>query len=94
MDRVKESHFGVNVSGTLVNNSRFASDIDLIDEECGSVQQQFELTRNAAEEPGLTVNEGKMKKMVFGERHIEKIRLPITTIENLDKFDYLGSVIT
>ena len=38
MDHVKERKNGINISGTLLNNLRFADDIDLIDEDCSSLQ--------------------------------------------------------
>ena len=41
MDHLKESKYGINISGTIVNNLRFSDDIDLIDEECSSLQKQF-----------------------------------------------------
>ena len=55
MDHLKESKYGINISGTTVNNLRFADDIDLIGEKCSSLQKQFETTRLAAEETGLVV---------------------------------------
>ena len=95
MDHLKESKYGINISGTIVNNLRFVDDIDLIGEECSSLQKQFETTRIAAEETGLVVNATKTKTMVFGERNIEEAALMAgTTIENVDKFEYLGSLIT
>ena len=69
MDDLKESKSGINISGTIVNNLRFADGIDLIGEECSSLQKQFETTRIAAEETGLVVNAIKTKTMVFGERN-------------------------
>jgi hypothetical protein len=95
MDHVKESKCGVNISGTLVNNLRFADDIDLIDEECSSLQNQFDIIRIAAEQAGLVVNTTKTKTMVFGERSIEQpVKIQSSPIENVDKFEYLGSLIT
>ena len=95
MDHLKESKYGINISGTILNNLRFADDIDLIDEECSSLQKQFETSRIAAEEAGLIVNGTKTKTMVFNERNIEKaVQMADTTIENVDKFEYLGSLIT
>ena len=36
MDHRKESKCGIDISETILNNLRFADDIDLINEECGS----------------------------------------------------------
>jgi hypothetical protein len=95
MDQVKQNTCGVNISGIIVNNLRFADDIDLIDEEYSSLQNQTELVREAAEQAGLTVNTNKTKTMVFGERNIEHgIQIAGVTIENVEKFEYLGSLLT
>ena len=54
-------------NGTLVNNLRYADDIDLIDEDYRSLQEQLEKTRAVAEQAGLIVNVEKTKTMVFGD---------------------------
>ena len=75
MDHVKESNCGIRLGGTLLNNLRFADDIDLIDEDYKSLQEQGERTiRAAAEQAVLTVNIGKTKTVVFGDRKIEQKR--------------------
>ena len=92
---MKESNCGIRLGGTLVNNLRFAEDIDLIDEDCKSLQEQLEKTRAAAEQAGLTVNVGKSKSMLFGDRKIEQeIQIGSKSVENVDKFEYPGSLIT
>ena len=78
----------------LINNHRFADDIDLIDEEVSSLQQHIELAKTAAEQAGLILNINKMKNMVFGDRNIETSnQVAGPTIENIEKFTYLGSLI-
>ena len=95
MDHVKESNCGIRLSGVLVNNLRFADDINLIDEDYKSLQEQLEKTRAIAEQAGLFVNIEKTKTMVFGDRKIEQeIQIGDKNIENVDKFEYLGSLIT
>ena len=95
MDHVKESSCGIRLGGTLVNNLRFADDIDLIDEDFGSLQEQLEKTRVVAEQAGLIVNIGKTKTMVLGDRKIEQeIQIGGKNVENVDKFEYLRSLIT
>ena len=49
MDHVKESNCGIRLGGTLVNNLRFADDIDLINEDYKSLQEQLEKSRATAE---------------------------------------------
>ena len=95
MDHRKESNCGIRLGGTLVNKLRFAEDIDLINEDFKSLQEQLEKTRAAAAQAGLIVNVGKTKTMVLGDRKIEQeIQIGGKNLENVDKFEYLGSLIT
>ena len=68
MDHLRECKCGINISGTILNNLRFADDIDLIGEECSSLQKQFKTTRIAAEEAELVVSTAKKKTMMFGKK--------------------------
>ena len=72
MDHVKESNCKIRLSGTLVNDLRFADDINHIDEDYKFLQEQFKKTRVVAEQVGLIVNIGKTKTTVFGDRKIEQ----------------------
>ena len=95
MDQVRQNTCGINISGILINNLRFADDIDLIDEDVSSLQRQIELTKTAAEQAGLILNINKTKTMVFGGRNIDNsIQVAGNTIENVEKFEYLGSLLT
>ena len=95
MNHTKESNCGIRLGGTLVNNLRFADDIDLINENFKSLQEQLEKTRAAAAQAGLIVNVGKTKTMVLDDRKIEQeIQIGGKNVENVDKFEYLGSLIT
>ena len=95
MDQVRQNACGINIGGIRINNLRFADDIDLIDEDVSSLRSQIELTKEAAEQAGLLLNTNKTKTMVFGERNIESnIQVAGVTIENVEKFEYLGSLLT
>ena len=95
MDQVRQNTCGVNIGGISITNLRFADDIDLIDEDIDSLRRQIELTKNAAERGGLLLNTNKTKIMVFGERSIDdRIQVAGETIENVEKFEYLGSLLT
>ena len=95
MDQVRENAYGVNIGGIRITNLRFADDIDLIDEDVNSLQSQIEQTKEAAEQAGLLVHTKKTKTMVFGERNTDNnIQITGETIENVEKFEYLGSVLT
>ena len=53
MDKIKSKEMGVNVSGTLISNLRFADDIDLLNENCTLLHEQIEQLTRKAEETGL-----------------------------------------
>lgn len=95
MDKVNEIDSGINVSGKLVNNLRFADDIDIIQEDCDMLFDQTERLRIAAAQTGLIMNTGKTKTLVFGDRTIEKqMHIAGDVIENVEQFEYLGSLLT
>ncbi|CAF3536249.1 unnamed protein product [Rotaria socialis] len=95
MDKVMQTNDGINISRTLVNNLRFADDIDVLEEDCELLHQQTEQIRVAAEEAALIMNTKKTKTLVFGDRNIEKhVQIAETTRENVEQFEYLGSLIT
>ena len=95
MDKAMQINRGINISGTLVNNLRFADDIDILEEDCDSLHQQIEQLRVAAEEAGLLMNTKKTKTLVFGDRNIEKhVQIAGNIIENVEQFEYLGSLLT
>ena len=95
MDHVKETNCGLRLSETTVNNLRFADDIEMINEDYKSLQEQLEKTGVAAEQAGLIVNVGKIKIMVFGDKRIEQeIQIGGKNVENVEKFEYLGSLRT
>lgn len=48
MDLTQQNPYGVNLNGTLVNNLRFADDIDLIDEKFDNLVKQVETTTESA----------------------------------------------
>ena len=95
MDQVRQNACGINIGGIRINNLRFADDIDLIDEDVSSLRSQIEQTKEAAEQAGLLLNTNKTKTMIFGERNIDNnIQVAGETIENVEKFEYLGSLLT
>ena len=95
MDHLKESNCKIGLGGTLVNNLRFEDDIDLIDEDSKSLQEQDEKTRAATEQTVLIVSIGKTQIVVFDDRKIgQEIQIGGKNIENIDKFEYLGTLMT
>ncbi|CAF1270699.1 unnamed protein product [Adineta ricciae] len=95
MDKTTSTNNGANLSGTLVSNLRFADDIDLISENHIALQEQIQQLTTTAAEAGLLVNTRKTKTMVFGGRTIDmEMEIQGTTIENVEEFEYLGSLLT
>ncbi|CAF3702999.1 unnamed protein product, partial [Rotaria socialis] len=95
MDKAMQMDSGINISGTLVNNLRFADDIDIIQEDCDMLLEQIERLRAAAGQAGLAMNTEKTKTLVFGDRNIEKqMHIAGNQIENVEQFEYLGSLLT
>ena len=95
MDQVRENACGVNIDGIRINNLSFADDIDLTDEDVNSLRSQIQQTKDAAEQAGLLVHTDKTKTMVFGERNIDNnIEVARKNMENVEKFEYLGSLLT
>jgi hypothetical protein len=95
MDKTTSKNNGVNVSGTFINNLRFADDIDLLNENHISLQEQIGQLTKMAEEAGLVINTNKTKTMVFGGKNIDKqMKVKGENIENVEEFEYLGSLLT
>ena len=95
IDHAKENNCGIRLSGTLVNNLRFADDINLINKNYKSLQEQLKKTRAEAEQAELIVNVEKTKSMVFGDRKIEQeIQIGDKVIKTVGKYEYLGSLST
>ena len=95
MDKIKSKETGVNVSGTLISNLRFADDIDLLNENCILLHEQIEQLTRTVEEAGLMVSTSKTKTMVFSNKTIDKQAIiNCKIIENIEEFEYLGSLLT
>ena len=95
MYQVRQNTCGINIGGISINNLRFAHDIDLLDEYIRSLRSQIEQTKNAAEQAGLVLNTNRTKIMVFGERNVDdRIQVAGETIENVERIEYLGSLLT
>ena len=59
------------------------------------LRKQIETTSDSAKQAGLIINAKKTKIMVFGEKdNSQEIKISEETIENVNKFEYLGSLLT
>ena len=62
---------------------------------CVNLELRNQNIRPPVEQAELTVNVGKTKTMVFGDNKIEQeLTIGDKNIEKVDKFEYLGSLIT
>ena len=66
-----------------------------MEENLEFLQQNTNMLGVAANSAGLKVNIGKTKTMAFGQKDIENpITIGGTQIQNVEEFEYLGSLVT
>ena len=93
--RVRGLQNGCQHKGELIDNLRFADDIDLLEERSEDLQESLNGVAAAAEPMGLRLNIAKTKVMVFGEEQMtERVAIGNTEIDCVKEFEYLGSLIT
>ena len=89
------TEIGVRISGEIINNLRFADDIDLIAESEDNLQELTTRVHESSERFGLKINRGKTKTMTIGKKKEKiNIRLGGEELEQVTEFVYLGGVIT
>src|SRR5437870_7361806 len=75
----------------MINNFRFADDIDLVEESCVALQNSVKLLSEAWIDAGLRINIEKTKTMIFGKEDIEQqIEVLNSRIENVNEFVLFG----
>jgi hypothetical protein len=95
MEVIQDNGTGISIQGEMINNLRFADDIDLIEESSEALQKNVNLLEEAGRNSSLNINIEKTKTMVFGKTEIEKeIVIQKKIIENVEEFIYLGSLLT
>src|SRR5437870_11484364 len=94
MDVIQDNGTEISVQGEMINNLRFADDIDLVEESCFALQNSVKLLSDAGIEAGLRINIAKTKTMIFGKEDIDhQIEVQNSRIENVKEFVYLESVL-
>src|SRR5437870_848373 len=84
MDVIQDNGTGISVQGEMINNLRFANDIDLVEESCVALQNSVKLLSEAGIDAGLRTNIEKTKIMIFGQEDIEQqIEVLNSRIENV-----------
>src|SRR3984885_5948690 len=82
-------------SGVLINNLRFADDIDLMAESEDKLQELTTRVHESSKRFGLKINGEKTKTMTIGKKKEKiSIRLGGEELEQVKEFVYLGGVIT
>jgi hypothetical protein len=95
MENVQDNGTGISVQGELINNLKFADDIDLLENSCERLQENVCALNTSAQRAGLKINVDKTKTMVFGKKTIDReIKVQDEVIENVTEFVYLGSLLT
>jgi len=98
MDVVREEsgqQSGVSLHGHLIDNLRFADDVNLLQEDRDALQEQLSVLEGAGEKAGLLINQKKTKSLVFGGKDMaNKLKLKGQEVENVEEFEYLGSMLT
>ena len=88
---------GIKVGGQNVNNIRYADDTTLIADSLEKLKDLIERLDEAGHEKGLNINTKKTKVMVVTKNEQSpKINISINNhnIEQVDQFNYLGSMIS
>ena len=88
---------GIKIGGYNINNVRYADDTVLVADDAEKLQELVSVVVRASEERGLTVNKEKTKVMV-ASKSSNTVRVQISvndaTLEQVNSFKYLGSVLT
>lgn len=87
---------GVKIGGYNINYIRYADDTVLIADSGEKLQHLLNVTVRASEEKGLKVNMDKTKVLVASKTNAPRVRIEARgrRIEQVEKFSYLGSLIT
>ena len=78
----------------MINNLRYADDTVIIAESKNQLKQLMDTAVEESEAKGLFLNSAKSLTMVFSKsevRHTSKIIVNGNTLEQVDRFVYLGS---
>jgi hypothetical protein len=92
---LEKQEAGLKLCGRLVNNLRFADDINLMAETTTGLQQITDQVSQQGERLGLVINSGKTKVMAIDKEEPDiKITVNGNDLEQVKEFVYLGGTIT
>ena len=90
---LQNTEAGMHMDGEVVNNQRFADDIDLIAESETNLQELTDKVNCYSKELGLRINEKKTQIMAVGKTDTKlNIWLDSGRLEQVKEFTYLGSL--
>ena len=89
---------GISINGININNLRYVDDTALIAEDEAKLQRLVDVVKECSSEAGLDMNAKKTKTMVIS-KHPERdkrieIKIDGETLEQVDQFKYLGTLVT
>ena len=87
----------IKMGGHVINNLRYADDTVIIAESKNQLQQLMDTVVEESEAKGLFLNSAKSFTMVFSKSedgHTCKITVHGNTLEQVDRYVYLGSLLT
>ena len=96
MRRIRECE-GVRIGGQNINNIRYADDTVLVADSEEKLQVMLDEIREESERRGLNINVKKTESMVISKRSpVPRVNLRCgnQTVKQVDRFIYLGSMIT
>ena len=92
---MRDTEAGVRKYGRLVNNLRFADDIDLLADTQKELQELTDRVNDSSKRLGLRINREKTKTMAIGKQHRElEVKLEDRALEQVTEFVYLGGMMT
>ena len=98
MIRRKVNHMdGVNLGGCNVNNIRYADDTAIVADSEEQLQNLIDIIAEESRKFGLEINKRKTFSMTISKKNTSpkcKIEIDGIEIKQVEKFEYLGSLIT
>jgi hypothetical protein len=87
---------GLKINGVVINNIRYADDTVLLAESVEDLQELLNLVDVSGKRLGLSINVAKTKWMSFGrlDHTGSMLHLNGHGVERVEKFKYLGSILT
>ena len=88
---------GIVVGGRNVNNIRYADDTVLLADNEANLQEMLDVANRSGETKGLRINAAKTKCMVISRDQacpVMNLKVGDRSIDNVNEFIYLGSLIT